>query len=78
MADEGWEEVWQIRTVDTDGKPISLFVGKVTREGKRVPALRIDRGPAALIPLDEVVGRLLEAIRETSLKSYVQNQREQG
>jgi len=75
MGAEDWEEVWQIRTVDTDGDPISLFVGKVTRQGKRVPALRIDRGRAALIPLDEVVGRLLEALRETSLRAYVQNKR---
>ncbi len=78
MAGEDWEEVWAIRTVDTDGNPTILFVGKVTRDGKRVPALRVDRGPAALIPLDEVVGRLLEALRKTSLKAYEQNQRGQS
>jgi len=74
MTDEDLEQVWLIQTVDTDGKPVQLFVGQVTRDGKRVPVVRVDNGRGALVPLEHV-GRLLQAIRETSLKTHVQNLR---
>lgn len=74
MADEDWRRVWAIKTVNTDGQPTQLFVGQVERDGKLVTAVRIDSGPAAVIPLDEVAGEFLRAIRATAEDAYVRNE----
>lgn len=78
MTDEDWRRVWAIPTVDTDGQPTKVFVGQVERDGQLVAAVRIDSGPTALIPIDEVVGELLRAIRATAEAAYVRNQRSES
>ena len=72
---EDMRVVWAIPTVNTDGDPTRVYVGQVEHRGKLETAVRIDNGPTALIPLDQVVGVLLAAIRETSMKTYERNQR---
>ncbi len=75
MADEGWRQVWAIPTVDTNGKPIRVFVGQVDHKGRVETAVRIDNGPTALLPpVEQVVGRFLEAIRKTAENTWKQNE----
>lgn len=77
MTDEGWYRVKRIPTRDIDGKNISLFVGQVEHEGRLETAIRIDNGPIALAPIDEVVGEYLKALRDTAQDTYIRNQRSQ-
>ncbi|MFC3453983.1 hypothetical protein [Amycolatopsis speibonae] len=75
MADEKMRVVWAIPTINTDGEPTRVYVGQVEYEGKLETAVRIDGGPTALIPVNQVVGDLLAAIRQTALKTYEENVR---
>lgn len=75
MTDEGWRQVWAIPTVDTNGQRTTVFVGQVEYKGKVETAVRIDRGPTALLPpVTEVAGRVLEAIRKTAESAWKQNE----
>jgi len=67
--------VWSIPTVNTDGDPTRVYVGQVEYKGKLETAVRIDSGPTALIPVNQVVGDLLAAIRKTSEETYLRNAR---
>jgi len=78
MTDEGWRQVWAIPTVDTNGQPTKVFVGQVDYKGKVETAVRVDSGPIALAPIDEVIGHLLEALRTTAENTWKQNEREQS
>lgn len=71
MVDDGWRMVRSIPTTTAEGKPAGIHVGVFNRE----PALRIDNGPIALIPLEEVGGEVLAAIRKTLLHWYEQEGR---
>jgi hypothetical protein len=75
MATEEMRGVWAIPTVTTDGKPTRVYVGQVEYKGRLETAVRIDNGPTALIPVNQVVGDLLAAIRQTSLETYERNMR---
>lgn len=66
MADDGWRMVRAVPTTNADGKPINIYVGVFKRE----PALRIENGPIAKIPLEEVGADVLAAIRKTLLDWY--------
>jgi len=61
--------------VNTDGDPTRVYVGQVEYKGKLETAVRIDSGPTALIPVNQVVGDLLAAIRKTSEETYLRNAR---
>lgn len=76
MTDEGWYRVKAIPTRDTDGNPIKLFVGQVEHHGRLENAVRIDSGPTALVPLEEV-GEYLKALRATAEDTYERNERDQ-
>lgn len=78
MADEGWYRSRRIQTTDTNGRPISLFVGQVEYKGRLETAIRVDSGPIALAPVEEVVGEYLKAIREVAEDTYIRNQRSQS
>jgi hypothetical protein len=75
MATEDMRVVWAIPTINTDGDPTRVYVGQVEHNGKLETAVRIDSGPTALIPVNQVVGDLLAAIRRTSLETYEHNMR---
>ncbi|MFJ1765086.1 hypothetical protein ACIOD2_32495 [Amycolatopsis sp. NPDC088138] len=66
MTDDGWWMVKAIPTTNADGKPINIYVGMLNSE----PAIRIDDGPIALIPLEAVGGDLLAAIRKMLQEWY--------
>jgi hypothetical protein len=66
MVDDGWRMVRAIPTTNAEGQRADIFVGVLNRE----PALRIDNGPIALIPLEEVGAEVLAAIRKTLLDWY--------
>jgi hypothetical protein len=70
MADDTWRMVRAIPSMTPDGRPASIIVGMVKRDHRLEPALRIDDGPIALLPLDEVGGEVLAAIRKTLLEWY--------
>lgn len=67
--------VWAIQTINTNGEPTRVYVGQVEHEGRAETAIRIDSGPTALVPVNQVVGDLLAAIRQTSMKTYERNMR---
>jgi hypothetical protein len=75
MATDDMRVVWSIPTVDTNGRPTRVYVGQVEYDGRLETAVRIDSGPIALIPVDQVVGRFLAAIRRTSEETYLRNVR---
>lgn len=75
MTDEGWYRVKRIPTRDIDGKNISLFVGQVEHEGRLETAIRIDSGPTALVPVEEVIGEYLKALRQTAEDTHLRNRR---
>ncbi|MET8997888.1 hypothetical protein [Amycolatopsis sp. NPDC004169] len=64
MNAEGWRYERAIPTVDVTGAPAQVVVGLVEQGGRLAAALRVDGGPAALVPL-ETGGELLKALRET-------------
>lgn len=64
---------WAIPTVDSNGKPVHLFVGEVDHEGKLELGVRVDGSPIALVPLPIVVARFLAALRQTSENTYRKN-----
>lgn len=78
MTDEGWYRVKAIPTTDTNGKPIQLFVGQVERGDQLETAIRIDKGPTALVPLEEVIGEYLKALREVAEDTHVRNRRSES
>ncbi|WP_410676630.1 hypothetical protein [Amycolatopsis sp. cmx-4-68] len=62
-----------VRTIDTvtlDGSRIQLRVGLVERDGDLTPALQLNDGPIALIPIDDVGSQLLADIRQTLADWY--------
>lgn len=65
--------VWAIPTVDSTGKPVKLFVGEIEHQGRLETGVRIDNGPIAIVPLPEVVSRLLAALRQTTESAYRKN-----
>lgn len=76
---EDMRNVWAIPTVDSTGKPVMLFVGEIEHQGRLETGVRIDGGPIAIIPLPEVVSRLLAALRQTTESAYRKNAKdEQG
>lgn len=75
MADEGWYRVKAIPTTDTDGKPVQLFVGQVELGDRLETAIRIDKGPTALVPLEAVIGEYLKALREVAEDTHLRNRR---
>jgi hypothetical protein len=74
-ADE-MRNVWRVHTTDTEGRPCDLYVGQVEHDGKLETALRVDNGPIVLIPLLQVAGDVLAAIRQTSEAVYLKNAQE--
>jgi hypothetical protein len=75
MTDDGWRKVRAIPSTKPDGTPVNIIVGMVRREGHLEPALRIDDGPIALLPLEEVGADVIAAIRKTLLDWYEQEGR---
>lgn len=75
MADEGWYRVKRIPTTNTDGRPVDLFVGQVEYKGRLETAIRIDNGPLALAPIEEVIGEYLKALREVAEDTHFRNRR---
>jgi hypothetical protein len=64
MADEDWRMVRTIRTRDTAGNPVEITVGLFLIDDQPEPAMRVDDGPIVLLPLHQVGGDLLAAIRQ--------------
>lgn len=77
MTDEGWHRVKAIPTRDIDGNPIRLFVGQVEVGDRLETAIRIDSGPTALVPVEEVIGEYLKALRLTAEDTHLRNRRSQ-
>ncbi|MDT7803777.1 hypothetical protein VA596_02220 [Amycolatopsis sp., V23-08] len=64
MNAQGWRYERAIPTVDVAGEPTRVVVGLIEQGDRLAAALRVDDGPAALVPL-ETGGELLKALRET-------------
>jgi hypothetical protein len=76
MEDKGWRKVRAITSKKPDGTPVSILVGMVRDDdGHLSPAIRIDDGPVALIPLEQVGAEVLSAIRKTLLDWYERESR---
>lgn len=75
MADDGWHKLRAIPSTRPDGTQANILVGMVPSNGRLEPAIRIDDGPIALIPLEEVGADVLAAIRKTLLDWYKQEVR---
>ncbi|WIX99319.1 hypothetical protein QRX60_35460 [Amycolatopsis mongoliensis] len=65
--------VWAIPTVDSTGKPVKLFVGEIEHQGRLETGVRIDGGPIVIVPLPEVVSRVLAALRQTAEATWRKN-----
>lgn len=63
-----------IRTRDTAGHPVEITVGLVLVDGQPEPAMRVDGGPTVLLPLHQVGGELLAAIRQMLMDWYTRSQ----
>lgn len=61
---DDWRMVRKIRTRDTAGRAVEITVGLVLVGGQPEPAMRVDGGPTVLLPLHQVGGDLLAAIRQ--------------
>lgn len=69
MADE-MRLVRTLGTVTLNGDQIQLRVGLVEQGHDLTPALQLDDGPIALIPIDDVGAQLLAYIRQTLADWY--------
>lgn len=68
--------VWAITTVDSTGRPAQLFVGEVEHGGHLEAGVRVNDGPIVIVPLPDVVARLLAALRQTSESAWRKNAEE--
>lgn len=64
MTDEGWRMVRTIRTQDITGRTVPITVGLFLVDGQPEPAMQVDGGTPVLLPLHQVGGDLLAAIRQ--------------
>ncbi|MFJ1763753.1 hypothetical protein ACIOD2_25800 [Amycolatopsis sp. NPDC088138] len=74
MAEEDWRMVRTIRTRDTAGRTVEITVGLVLVDGQPEPAMRVNGGPTVLLPLHQVGGELLAAIRQMLMDWYTRSQ----
>lgn len=65
--------VWAITTVDSTGRPAQLFVGEIEHGGQLEAGVRVNDGPIVIVPLPDVVARLLAALRRTSEAAWRKN-----
>ncbi|MFE0027193.1 hypothetical protein [Amycolatopsis sp. NPDC059021] len=71
QTNDGWRLVRAIQTIDAEGNPTMVFFGLIEKNGKHEPALRINGGPAALMPLHQFAGDLVAALRKPLADWYL-------
>jgi hypothetical protein len=64
MTDEDWRMVRTIRTQDITGRPVEITVGLLPVGDQVEPAMQVDGATPVLLPLHQVGGDLLAAIRQ--------------
>ncbi|HKN50937.1 MAG TPA: hypothetical protein VJX66_00485 [Amycolatopsis sp.] len=64
MNAPGWRYERAIPTIDVSGEPTKVIVGLIEQGDRLAAALRVDGGPAAVVPL-ETGGEILTALRQT-------------
>lgn len=73
--DEDWRMVRTIRTRDIAGMHVDITVGLVLVDGSVEPAMQINGSPIVLLPLHQVGGDLLAAIRQMLADWYTREGR---
>lgn len=73
--DEDWRMVRTIRTRDIAGQGVDITVGLVLFDGRVEPAMQVDGSSIVLVPLHQVGGDLLAALRQMLSDWYVREGR---